>query len=72
VVKDIDAGFIAVGQNWHGKQVVDMQKLVLGDYYKFKTPNELFWNWQYTTDDKDETKKSYYNAIKVFDKTFDL
>ena len=70
VVKDIEAGFIAVGQNWHGKQVVETQRAVLGDYYKFITPDQLFWNWQFTQDDEDETKRSYDKAIKVFDKTF--
>jgi multimeric flavodoxin WrbA len=70
VVKDIEAGFIAVGQNWHGKQVVETQRAVLGDYYKFKTSDQLFWNWQFTQDDADETKRSYDKAIRVFDKTF--
>jgi multimeric flavodoxin WrbA len=70
VVQDIESGFIAVGQNWHGKQVVETQRAVLGDYYKFKTPDQLFWNWQFTQDDTDETKRSYDKAIRVFDKTF--
>jgi multimeric flavodoxin WrbA len=70
VVKDIEAGFIAVGQNWHGKQVVETQRAVLGDYYQFKTSDVLFWNWQFTQDDTDETNRSYDKAIKVFDKTF--
>ena len=43
---------------------------MLGDYYKFKTPDQLFWNWQFTQDDTDETKRSYDKAIRVFDKTF--
>lgn len=69
VVKNIDAGFIAVGQNWNGGNVVEMQKSVL-EYFGFKTPDQLFWNWQYTNDDKDETQKSYKKAIPTFDKTF--
>jgi len=69
VVKNIDAGVIAIGQNWRGKQVVDIQKEVL-EFYGFNTPNELYWNWQYTKDENDETLRSYKNAITVFDKTF--
>jgi hypothetical protein len=42
------------------------------EFYGFKTPNELFWNWQYTDDAKDETKKSYSKAITVFNNTFEV
>lgn len=69
IVKNIDAGFIAIGQNWNGKDVTQIQKAVL-EFYGFNTPQELFWNWQYTDDSSDETKKSYSKAIKVFDDTF--
>jgi multimeric flavodoxin WrbA len=69
VVKDIEAGFIAVGQNWHGKDVTQTQKEVL-QFFGFKTPDQLFWNWQFTNNSLDETKSSYKKAIPVFDKTF--
>lgn len=69
IVKNIDSGVIAIGQNWNGKDVIHTQKQVL-EFYGFKTPSELFWNWQYTDDAFDETKKSYSNAIKVFNDTF--
>jgi multimeric flavodoxin WrbA len=69
LVKDIDAGFIAVGQNWNGKHVVETQKGVF-NFFGFKTPDPLFWNWQFTDNALDETKKSYNKAITVFDKTF--
>jgi len=65
LLKDIDAGLIAIGQNWNGKQVVDTQKKVL-EFYGFKTPSELFWNWQYTSDSDDESLRSYQRANKVF------
>lgn len=71
IIKDIDAGFIAVGQNWNGKQVVKTQQEVL-EFFGFKTPSQLFWNWQYTDNKLDETKSSYNKAITVFDKTFDI
>jgi hypothetical protein len=71
IVKHIDAGFIAVGQNWNGGNVVEIQKSVL-EYFGFKTPDQLFWNWQYTDNNLDETKKSYNAAPNVFKETFDI
>jgi hypothetical protein len=69
IVKDIDAGFIAVGQNWNGADVTATQKSVL-EFYGFKTPDQLFWNWQFTDDSLDETKRSYLKGVNVFEKTF--
>jgi multimeric flavodoxin WrbA len=69
IVKDIDSGFIATGQNWNGKDVTQTQKEVL-QFFGFKTPDQLFWNWQFTDNALDETKSSYKKAIPVFDKTF--
>lgn len=71
IVKDIDAGFICVGQNWNGNNVVKLQKEVL-KFYGFKTPNELFWNWQYTQNENDESKRSYNKSWSTFKNTFDL
>lgn len=59
------AGFICIGQNWNGGNVVDIQKQVL-NFFGFQTPDNLFWNWQYTTDPLDETQKSYENAHTQF------
>lgn len=61
------AGFICIGQNWNGANVVGVQKNVL-NYFGFDTPDNLFWNWQYTTDANDETQQSY----KMSDKQFHL
>jgi len=69
ILKDKDAGFIAVGQNWNGSSVVNIQKQVL-EFYGFKTPTELFWNWQFTNDSNDESLRSYNKAPIVFDDTF--
>ncbi len=71
IVKDIDAGFIAVGQNWNGRDVTKTQKAVL-EFFGFKTPDELFWNWQFTDNPLDETSRSYNKAITVFDNTFEI
>jgi multimeric flavodoxin WrbA len=69
IVKDIKAGIIAVGQQWNGENVIKTQKQVL-EFYGFKVPKELSWNWQYSDNPYLETKKSYKAAIKTFDKVF--
>lgn len=69
IIKNIDAGIIAIGQNWNGKNVVNTESQVL-KYFGFNTPNELIWNWQYTNDALDESQESYKAAVKEFDKTF--
>lgn len=69
IIKDIDSGFIATGQNWNGKDVTQTQKEVL-QFFGFNTPSELFWNWQFTDNSNDETLSSYKKSIKVFDNTF--
>ena len=69
LLKDIDAGFVAVGQQWNGSNVVKTQKQVL-EFFGFKTPDPLFWNWQFTDDALDETKRSYLKGVSVFEKTF--
>jgi len=71
IIKNVDSGVIALGQNWNGKDVVKTQKQML-EFYGFKTPSELFWNWQYTDNPSDETKKSYSKAITVFNDTFEV
>lgn len=69
IISDIEAGCVAIGQNWRGSEVVDVQKDVY-KFYGFKVPSELSFNWQYTTDVKDESKESYLDAPKKFDKFF--
>jgi multimeric flavodoxin WrbA len=69
IVKNIDAGIIAIGQNWNGKNVINTESQVL-KYFGFKIPSELAWNWQYTSNDLDESQESYKAAVESFDKTF--
>jgi len=59
------AGFICIGQNWNGANVTVVQKTVL-DAFGFDTPDNLFWNWQYTSDFNDETQESYKASHKQF------
>ena len=70
-VQGIDAGFICIGQNWNGENVVKTQRDVLS-FYGFKTPPHLFFNWQYTENPLDETQQSYENSRDAFNYVFDL
>jgi multimeric flavodoxin WrbA len=65
VISKKQAGFICIGQNWNGVNVVDVQKKVL-EFYGFNTPDRLFWNWQYTSVATDESNESYKKAYKKF------
>jgi multimeric flavodoxin WrbA len=65
LVKDIETGFICVGQNWNGETVSETQKKV-HEFYGFKPNDDLYWNWQYTKDVNDETQKSYKDSHKKF------
>jgi multimeric flavodoxin WrbA len=71
ILKGKDAGFVFVGQNWNGENVVKTQKQVL-KFYGFNTPEELFWNWQYTQDANDESLASYKKAITTFESVFNI
>ena len=65
LVKNIETGFICVGQNWNGKNVNELQKKV-HEFYGFKINNDLYWNWQYTKDMNNESEKSYKDSHKKF------
>lgn len=71
IVSDIYAGTIALGHNFNGSNVIDLQKNVL-KYYGFRTDNRLFWNYQYTQDSKDESKDGYIDDAKKFTKYINL
>ncbi|CAB4143377.1 hypothetical protein UFOVP450_124 [uncultured Caudovirales phage] len=71
IIKDIDAGFICTGQNWNGQNVVGIQKQVHA-FFGFKTPSELYWNWQFTKDENDESQRSYKASYAAFDKDFNI
>lgn len=71
VIKNIDAGLVCTGHNWNGENVVKLQRKVL-EYFGFKTPKKLFWNWQYTKNYNDESQKSYKAAWPKFLKDFQI
>ena len=69
LLEKTEAGLIVVGQNWNGKNVVNLQKQVLF-FFGFQVKDELFWNWQYMDDENDESMESYYEATKKFPEIF--
>jgi hypothetical protein len=71
LLKDKEAGVIAVGHNWNGKESVKLEKDVL-DFFGFKTPQELSFNWQFLKDSKDESKKGYKEEYSKFLKDFNF
>ncbi len=71
ILNKISCGIISVGQNWRGKEVIDVQKQVL-TFFGFDVKDELCWNWQYTMNAKDETNDSYKKSGKKFKETFDV
>lgn len=71
ILKDKSCGIIGVGQNWRGQEVLEVQKQVL-TFFGFDVKDELCWNWQYTSDSKDESNESYKKSGKEFNKTFNL
>lgn len=71
IVKDIESGFIFIGQNWNGADVVKTQKQV-HKFYGFKPVDELYFNWQFTDDIYDETKDSYKEAVNALDNIIDI
>ena len=48
-----------------------LEKEVLG-FFGFKTPTELSFNWQWTNNKKDETKKGYVEDFGDFLKEFNF
>ena len=70
IVKEIESGFIFIGQNWNGSNVVKTQKQV-HEFYGFKPADELYFNWQYTEDAEEESKDSYKDAAKALNNIID-
>ena len=71
ILKDKETGVIAIGQNWNGKEAVKLEKEVLS-FFGFKTPDVLSFNWQFTSDENDESKSSYKKAYSKFMNDFNF
>jgi multimeric flavodoxin WrbA len=71
LLKDKEAGVIALGHNWNGKESVKLEKEVL-DFFGFKTPQQLSFNWQFLKDSNNESKKGYKDEYSNFLKDFNF
>ena len=71
LIKDKEAGIIAIGHNWNGEEAVDLEKQVLS-FFGFKTPDVLTFNWQWTKDKNDESKSGYKQDFSDFLKEFNF
>ena len=71
LLKDKEAGVIAVGHNWNGKESVKLEKEVLS-FFGFQTPEKLSFNWQYLDDAKNETQSGYKKEYSQFMKDFNF
>jgi multimeric flavodoxin WrbA len=65
LLKNKEVGVIAIGHNWNGAEAIKIEKEVLG-FFGFKTPDVLSFNWQWTTDVNDESKKGYVEDFGDF------
>jgi len=65
ILKDKEAGIVAMGHNWNGQNSVELEQDVLR-FFGFKTPKELSFNRQWTNDAKDESLKGYKQDYKDF------
>lgn len=65
LLKDKEAGIVAMGHNWNGQNVVDLEKDVLR-FFGFKVPKELSFNRQWTFDSDDESLRGYNKDYKDF------
>lgn len=65
LLKDKKAGIVATGHNWNGKEAIKLEKEVLS-FFGFQTPDELSFNWQWTNDKNDESKKGYLESFGDF------
>ena len=71
LLKNKECGIVAIGHNWNGENAVKLEKDVFR-FFGFKTPDVLSFNWQWTNDVNDETKKGYLEDFGDFLVEFDF
>jgi multimeric flavodoxin WrbA len=71
LLKDKECGIVAIGHNWNGENAVKLERDVFR-FFGFKTPEVLSFNWQWTNDANDETKKGYLEDFGDFLVEFDF
>jgi hypothetical protein len=64
-LKKLEAGIVLFGHNWNDQQVLTTQKKNF-EWFGWKTPEALSFNWQYTRDAEQESLESYCDAIEQF------
>src|SRR5664279_2861578 len=65
-LKKLEAGIVLFGHNWNDEQVLETQKQNF-QWFGWKTPHALSFNWQCTKDAGEESLESYLGAIEEFD-----
>jgi hypothetical protein len=65
-LKKLEAGIVLFGHNWNDAQVLKTQKKNF-EWFGWKTPDALSFNWQYTKDEEEESPESYVDAAKQFE-----
>jgi hypothetical protein len=68
IIKDIEAGIIAIGHNRNNEVVITTQRTVL-EMFGFHVPKQLSRGRTFT-DMNDETQASYQAATQQFEKDF--
>ena len=69
IVSNIEAGCILLGHNWKGAEVLSTQQEILR-FFGFQVPDQLSFNWQWTSDLFDETEEGYDEDLRDFERTF--
>jgi hypothetical protein len=66
-LKKLEAGIVVFGHNWNDRRVLETQKKNF-EWFRWKTPDALSFDWQYTRDAEEESRESYCDAIVQFEK----
>ena len=64
-LKKLEAGIVLFGHNWNDEQVLKTQKQNF-EWFGWKAPEALSFNWQYTKDADEESPESYSDAVAEF------
>lgn len=65
------AGIVAIGHNWNAQVALNHEKNVL-NFIGFKTPDELFFKWEFMKDSNNEDLKKYIQDYLAFNEEFEF
>jgi hypothetical protein len=72
IIKNIDSGFIIIGQHQYGNEIVQRQ-YENHDYYGFNVNKKLYWYWNAeNVEYDDETLEGYIESYPEFFKEFKI